>query len=274
MVSVLSSAVPTADPAGPATGLPSRVLPLRGASNFRDLGVYCGLQGRPLRWRRLFRSDHPAHLTADDHTLLQGIGLQRALDFRGEAERAAAAYRLPGAEHHALTIEPSVVQRLQDLQRLRQPLTAEAVVALMRELYRGLVNDHAHRFAELFDHLLQADGPLLFHCTAGKDRTGLAAALILSALGVSRGDILQDYLLTNAHFRPPERTRVRTSRLGDGPGLPDDALAVLWGVEEGFLRTALDTIDDEHGGMERYLSVRLGLGLAAREALARKYLAP
>jgi protein-tyrosine phosphatase len=252
---------------------PSRVLPLQGASNFRDLGGYVGHQGRPLRWRQLFRSDHLAHLTPQDHAVLQDIGVTRSLDFRGESERTAASYRLPGATVHPLTIEPAVVQRMQDLQQMREPLNAVRMQELMRELYRGLVQDHAHRFAELFEHLLQADGPLLFHCTAGKDRTGLAAAFILSALGVSREDIERDYLLTNEHFRPPTRQRQGTTYAGER-GLPDEALAVLWRVERNFLDAALAAIDTDHGGMDRYLTQRLGLTPAARQALQGKYLAP
>lgn len=251
---------------------PPRVLPLQGASNFRDLGGYSGHRGRTTRWRRLFRSDHLAHLSEVDHAELRALGVSRALDFRGEAERAAAAYQLSGATYHALTIEPVVVQRMDELQRQRESITAERMAALMRELYRGLVNDHPHRFAELFEHLLEADGPVVFHCTAGKDRTGLAAAFILSALGVSREDIVQDYLLTNDHFRPPRRSQTRAVPSIDSARLPDEALAVLWRVETGFLEAALQAIDADHGGMPRYLAQRLRLSPAALEALAHKYL--
>ena len=135
--------------------------------------------------------------------------------------------RLAAARHHALGIEPTVVQRMQDLAAAGQRLSAAVAADLMKELYRGLVNDQAHRFAELFEHLLQAEGPLVFHCTAGKDRTGFAAALILHALGVPRAVVMQDYLLTNALYQPPPLPRSDT---------PAEALAVLWRVQAGFLR--------------------------------------
>ena len=118
--------------------------------------------------------------------MLAGLGLAEAFDFRGQAERAAVAYQLPGVTQHSLAIEPTVVQRMQDLMAAGQRLTPARAAELMTDLYRALVNDQSHRFAELFDHLLQADAPVVFHCTAGKDRTGFAAALVLLALGVPR----------------------------------------------------------------------------------------
>lgn len=240
---------------------------LEGASNFRDLGGYAGQDGRPLRHRRLYRSDHLAGLSQTDREALAALGLGRALDFRGVAERAAAAYDLPGLTQHALSIEPTVVQQMQALVASGQALDVPTVTALMQDLYRRLVNDQSHRFAELFAHLLdEADTrPLVFHCTAGKDRTGLAAALILLALGVSRERVLHDYLLTNERYRFVP---------GEHPEIPRDSLMVLWRVQQSFLEVALQTIDTDHGGLARYQAERLGLTPAALRTLAARYLEP
>jgi protein-tyrosine phosphatase len=242
-----------------------RVLPLAGASNFRDLGGYIGKDGRPVRWRRLFRSDHLAGLTAADREHLAALGLGRALDFRGTSERAAAPYELPGVEQHSLAIEPLVSQWIQDRIAAGLPVTGPVAAALMRDLYRTLVNDQGPRYAEFFEHVLAADAPLVFHCTAGKDRTGFAAALLLLALGVPREVVLQDYLLSNELYQQPQRP-------ADDPLA--DALAVLWRVEASFLDEALRAIDGDHGGVERYLERRLGLGRAALGTLARRCLEP
>ena len=88
---------------------PTRALSLTGASNFRDLGGYVGHDGRPVRWRTLFRSDHLAALTPDDQAALARLGLERAYDFRGVHERAAGLYELPGVTVHAL---PMTNQRI------------------------------------------------------------------------------------------------------------------------------------------------------------------
>jgi protein-tyrosine phosphatase len=242
---------------------PDRVLRLAGASNFRDLGGYRGQDGRPLRWRQLFRSDHLAGLTVADREALAALGLGYALDFRGRTERAAAPYELAGVEQYSLAIEPLVSQWIQDRIGAGQEVTGPVAAALMRDLYRALVNDQGPRYAEFFERLLVADAPLVFHCTAGKDRTGFAAALLLLALGVPRATVVQDYLLTNEVYRHPPRP-------ADDPLA--DALAVLWRVEAGFLEAALRVVDEDHGGIERYLGQRLGLSHAALDALARRYL--
>jgi protein-tyrosine phosphatase len=135
----------------------------------------------------------------------------------------------------------------------------------MKDLYRSLVTTQSHRFAQLFEELLQADQPLVFHCTAGKDRTGVAAALILLALGVSHNDVVLDYLLTNDVFRHPPQAREE---------LPAEASAVLWRVQPGFLQAALQTVEEHHGGLQRYLAGPMGLSSAARQALVDKYLLP
>jgi protein-tyrosine phosphatase len=243
--------------------IPARSLNLSGATNFRDLGGYAGRGGRLVRWRRLFRSDHLAALTPDDIALLSPLGLVRVCDFRGAAERAPLACALPGVVVHSLAIEPAVVQRIKDLLESGHALTAPETVRLMQQTYRAFVHDNAGRFAELFGHLLESDAPLVFHCTAGKDRTGFAAALVLLALGVPRAVVMQDYLLTNELFRMPPVNPGRA---------PPEVLAVLWRVQEDFLDAALHAVEADFGGVPRYLERALGVGPAELERLATLYL--
>jgi protein-tyrosine phosphatase len=241
----------------------TRSHPRTGATKFRDLGGYIGHGGQPVKWRRIIRSDHLAGLTAQDHALLAELGVARAIDFRGQAESAAFAYALPGIAYHPLAIEPTVVQRALELQRTGRQLTAQDAVGLMQDTYRGFVHDNAPRFAELFNLLLASDAPTVFHCTAGKDRTGFAAALILLALGVPRDVVMQDYLLTNTLYRRPE---------GMGSHAPEEVLAVLWRVQEEFLNAALHMVDNDFGGVQAYLVDVLGVDAAAQKELAGKYL--
>lgn len=249
----------------PVAGAGPRALDLAGATNFRDLGGYRTADGRRVRWHLLYRSDQLATLAPADVVRLQALGVSRALDFRGEQESAAAAYAWPGMARHALPIEPTVVQEMRALRAAGRELTAEHTVRLMQRTYRHFVIDCQAQYRELFEHLLAGSGPLVFHCTAGKDRTGLAAALILRALGVPMAQVMEDYLLTNSLYRLPA---------GFSGRLPPEVLAVLWRVQPDFLRAALDVLEQDFGGLPAYLERALGVAEPQRRRLAELYLEP
>jgi len=242
---------------------PSRLITLSGASNFRDLGGYAGREGRLVQWRKLFRSDHLGALTPQDIAVLSGLRLSRVADFRGADERAEQMCAMPGVAVHALSINPTVVQGIKDMQSAGRHLTAQEMVGLMEHTYHAFVHHNADRFAALFALLLEGDDPLVFHCTAGKDRTGFAAAMVLMALGVSRDVVLHDYLLTNTYYRMPDAT---------GSVLPREALQVLWRVQEEFLNAALKAVDADFGGVQHYLVNKLRVGPREQARLAELYL--
>ena len=244
---------------------PSRSLGLQGASNFRDLGGYLGADGKRVVWRKLFRSDNLARLTQADVDTVQGLDVRRSYDFRGVQERAATPYTVNGLTQHSLSIEPTVVQRMQDMLASGNTITPPIAVSLMQETYRGFAQHNADRFAALFHAMLSSDDPLVFHCTAGKDRTGFAAALILHTLGVSQADIMADYLLTNTLYKRPD-TPVSTTT-------PIEALRVIWKVQAEYLQASMDTAHAEWGDTDTYLAKALGIGQREKEALRARYLA-
>lgn len=223
---------------------------LQGASNFRDVGGYLTASGQRVRRGQVFRSDHLAGLSDSDVARLQALGVSHSLDFRGVAEYTVTPYDIPGIERVALTIEPTVIARMQALVAQGIVPTTEETVELMRETYRDFVNRNAGTFGRFLKHLLEQPTPQVFHCTAGKDRTGFAAALLLSALGVDRSTIEHDYLLTNQLYR-------RDARL-EGQGHPH-VMKVLWQVQPEFLQAAYEAVDSQHGGMRDYLHGAIGL---------------
>ena len=223
---------------------------LEGASNFRDVGGYRNAQGRRVRHGRVFRSDHLASLTAADQARLAEIGLTHSLDFRGEGESRAVPYQLPGVTRVPLSVEPTVVARMQALVAQGHVPSTEETVALMQQTYRDFVNHNAAVFGRFLQHLLEVPTPQVFHCTAGKDRTGFAAALLLSALDVPRETIEHDYLLTNRLYRRNPQAEGQA---------PAHVRAVLWQVQTAFLHAALDEIEQQHGGMQAYLLGPVGL---------------
>lgn len=229
---------------------PSATAVLEGASNFRDIGGYRNANGQSVRRGRVFRSDHLAGLTTEDLARVEALGIAHSLDFRGVAEYTATPYAIPGVQRVALTIEPTVIARMQALVAQGIVPTTEETVELMRETYRDFVNRNADTFGRFLKHLLEQPSPQVFHCTAGKDRTGFAAALLLSALGVDRATIEHDYLLTNQLYK-------RDARL-EGQGHPH-VMKVLWQVQPEFLQAAFEAVDAQHGGMSAYLHGAIGL---------------
>lgn len=245
------------------TERPARQVSLSGASNFRDLGGYQGLDGRRLQWGKLYRSAHLAHLTQDDLQQLQKLGINRSADFRGEDESNNYAYAWPRIARNALVVEPTVIQRAHSLMEQGHHMSAGDTQELMHDTYRSFVNVYGYRFAQFFTLLQRSDEPLVFHCTAGKDRTGWAAALLLTALGVNEEQIMEDYLLTNQYFKRP------THVFGT---LSEEALDALWRVQPSYLMASVDTVRAQHASVDRYLTEVLGVDSAARERLADLYL--
>jgi protein-tyrosine phosphatase len=238
---------------------------IAGATNFRDLGNRRTRGGQTVAPGRLFRADHLGALTAGDLAQIRALGVRRVLDLRGVNERAAAPCALPQVVVHSLAIEPTIVQKLSDLIAAGHRLTPGEVTAHMQDTYRGFVRHNTHRFAELFAHLLERAEPTVFHCTAGKDRTGFAAALILRSLDVSEADVMHDYLLTNERLKPMEASR---------HGLAPEVQSVLWRVQPQFLQAAFEAVDADYGGVEAYLREGLRLGQAERARLRELYLSP
>lgn len=241
---------------------PARHLALQGASNFRDLGGYPTADGRSTRWRHIFRSNHLGQLTAADIEIVRALGVRSAFDFRGVEERAAGVCAVDEITVHSLPIEPSVVAALRG-ELARGTLTAPVALELMRESYRNYVRHNTHSFRTLFGHLLEDCAPLVIHCTAGKDRTGFASALILHALGVPDDIIAEDYLLTNQHYRRD---------VSSAADLPADVLDAIGSVEASYLAAAFEAVAREYGDLETYLRDGLKLGRAERTALKERYL--
>jgi protein-tyrosine phosphatase len=159
-------------------------------------------------------------------------------------------------------IEPTVVAALRGRLAERATLSADDALEVMRDSYRNYVRYSTPSFRVLFAHLVEDHAPLVIHCTAGKDRTGFACALILHALGVPDDLIAEDYLLTNRFYR----------RGPAGNDLPDDVGQVLGSVETSFLAAAFDTVSADYGDLETYLSDGLGVDDGVRARLQARYL--
>jgi len=241
-------------PTGPDNDEPlPRVVALEGCSNLRDLGGYRTADGRTVRFGRVFRSASLAGLTGADLRVFGATGIRTVCDLRGEREAARAPSRLPDAgapEVVRLPIEPRVGASLRDL-LAREEATGEDVYDLLRTAYTSYATDHLPRYRAIFDLLLREERlPLLFHCSAGKDRTGFGAALLLTALGVPRETVVADYLATN---------RIWKREHALPPNTPADARDTLLTAHRPLLEAALDPSASTHGSLDALLEDGLGL---------------
>ncbi|HEY5300051.1 MAG TPA: tyrosine-protein phosphatase [Acetobacteraceae bacterium] len=244
------------------TGTLPRALALQGASNVRDLGGWPREDGGRVRFGHVFRSAALTGLTARDAAALAATGLRTVCDLRGRLEAAEAPSALggvAGAIMHALPIEPSVGASLRDLVATRTA-SGENVMAVMRQAYVAYALEWPHRYRAIFALLADEDSaPLLLHCSAGKDRTGFGAALILTALGVPYEAVRQDYLASNLLWR---------GDAGIAGDLPASVAETLLRVHPELLDAAFAAIAGAYGGFARYASVTLEMD-AARLARLR-----
>ncbi|CAN5593723.1 tyrosine-protein phosphatase [soil metagenome] len=173
---------------------PTRYVELDGVSNFRDLGGYRARDGRTTKWRTMFRADGLSQLTTDDIERIRPLELRTVVDLRTSAEIDERG-RFPVDAHPVTFHHLSIIDQTCDLEEAREQALPPA--EFLHRAYTDMLATAADRFAAAITLLADAEAvPAVFHCAAGKDRTGLLAALVLGALGVDRDTIVADYALT------------------------------------------------------------------------------
>ncbi|MGZ4691884.1 MAG: tyrosine-protein phosphatase [Acidimicrobiia bacterium] len=240
-----------------------RLIELDGPANFRDLGGYETEHGAVVRRGRVFRSDSLSYMSADDvRHVTEVLGLRTVIDLR-------AGHEVEQFTHGPLEALPVSVWHVPIVDETRrEPEGPDAAawsngeVIALDDLYLLMLNRFGHRFVAVLDLIAAGDTqPVVFHCAAGKDRTGLVAMLILGLLGVDPDVIAADYALT--HERMPillERHRVRAED-GGVAEIPKQK----WAVDAAAMRAVVDRVVEDHGSVEGYV---LAHGLEP-EAVAR-----
>ncbi len=248
--------------------MPSLSIPLQSASNLRDLGGWPTQAGRHVRTGLVFRAPALARLSPEDETAIAALGLRTVCDLRGVQEALHTPVTLAGATRLPLPIEPSVGASLRDILRTGQDsghTTPEDMLELLRDAYRAYALQSFPQYRALFAALLAPGAtPLLLHCSAGKDRTGFGAALLLSALGVAWDHVMEDYLATNTLWR---------RELASNFDLPPAVKDVLLSAHETLLAAAFDALRDEYGSLDAYLEQAIGLDAAGRAKLVERFTA-
>lgn len=226
---------------------------LEGAPNFRDLGNYPTTDGGVTVPRKIYRSEKLSALTDGDIETFRSMGIKTVIDFRGVEEALAEPSRLPdGVTVVNIPIEVGNTGSFAE-QMASGQIDSLGCVGLMQDVNRAFVGDFSPQYRDFFNVLLKAENhPVVFHCTAGKDRTGFASAMLLTALGVDWDTVMADYMLTNEHLKPS--------------AMPP-AMRPLWGVHTSYLAAAHDEIGRRFDTMDDYLSQELGLNTAEKTNL-------
>ena len=242
-----------------------RILPIECGFNFRDFGGYATANGAHVRHGMLYRAGVMAYVEGEGRAKLAALGIASICDLRSSRER----HHRPTRWHEDLPIElwsrdygdtaadliKAVETGISDAQDMRER---------MLRLYRGIAYEHAPSYRALFELLGAGKVPLVVNCSAGKDRTGTAVALVLSALDVPRETIMADYVLT---ARADFAFLLTQTRRAAAAALPVDALKPLLAADPEYLETMFDVVEARSGSVSAYLESELGVGPAERARL-------
>lgn len=247
-----------------------RYVSLDGTHNFRDIGGYKAADGRKVKMGLLYRSDELCYCTDEDIKKLEKMGLKSVIDYRNEKERAQKEDRLPeGVKIYYLDPKADVAamassERLKEVMPLQKKdkITAKWAKELMigQNEQFVLAPSSKESYRKMFDLILDEKNlPLVQHCRGGKDRTGYGAALILLVLGVSKEDVLKDYMLTNYYKK--EKNEKSLQKLWEENKDADlvQAVRYLKQANESFLLAALDRIEKDYGNAVEYVQKELQL---------------
>ncbi|MGB3166521.1 MAG: tyrosine-protein phosphatase [Alteraurantiacibacter sp.] len=258
-----------------------RLVPLEGAGNFRDFGGYRAKDGGRVRRGMLYRSNRLSQLTQGDIAALEETGIATVFDLRSPRERETdpTAWQASHLAFHSWP--PGHKRRLVDM-AMEYPRDAGGARQLMLDFYAELPRTLGHAFGGILREIASGSVPCVIHCSAGKDRTGMAAALVLSAVGVAREDVLDDYAMTD-RVAASEDDMARSLFVGkDGGGRAQGAMhkafsaetiAVMRSARPEFLESAFAGIAREYGSLGAYYD-SIGVDDAMRDRLVELLVEP
>ena len=232
-------------------GEPKRHIPLEGLHNLRDLGGYAAQDRTTTRWGQMYRSDSPHRVGADGLKQLEELGVTTVIDLRHSGELESA---------------PNPLSALPDYRHISlfaglksDPLTAQDS---LEALYEATLEQCGDSVREVIETIANAEGAVLLHCTAGKDRTGIISALLLLAVGVQSEDVVTDYALTAMHARSLLNELLEKTKLAGGDS---GRFARFLTAEPETMHSTLEALHAKHGSARAYLE---GIGVS-KQSLAR-----
>ena len=242
-----------------------RLLPMDGSYNTRELGGYKTTDGKSVKWGVLYRSDKLSDISSADQEYIQNLGIKRIVDFRSITEKTENPDLIPeGISYVEMPIEVDGAIRTQIEDILRGNVEGD-VKSFLIDANKEFITDYKSVYSKFIKDLINSDGPTLFHCTAGKDRAGFAAAITLIALGVPKEVVINDYMKTNAFTADRIDDMLDQIKLMSLFQADVEILRPLLGVEQEYIEMAFKTAEETYGSLENY--IREGLEISDEEII-------
>lgn len=267
--------VQAAQVAQPATADEAKSALLSNAANFRDAGGHRTENGQWVKTGILYRSDQLDRLSDDDLGRMLALNVGTIVDLRTQSERSHEPDRVPaGVTHMILDVAKDAEGSIGgDMRSAMAKIAAGEGAKMLIEANRDFVNvaSARHSYAELIKKVAYGDDALVYHCTAGKDRTGWASAVILSLLGVSRAEIVKDYMASNQYLAEKNKRTLAMVKAAD-PTFVAQHLEDVMTVRPEFIEAAFHEVDVQFGSMENYAQNALGLDAGTIQQLKNRLL--
>ncbi len=253
-----------------------RRIPIHSIVNLRDLGGLPTKDGKVTQWGKLYRSGKLADLSKKDMKHFSSLGIKTVVDFRNDIEIKKDPNKYPknsNINYVRVVIgdkEGNVQEALKkQVMKNRKDPNFDSK-AFVENVNREFIDKYAHQYIPLMELLMdESNYPLLFHCTAGKDRTGLAAAIILGAIGVDKKDIMDDFMMSNYYRNDHNNKVLRKMTL---IGVHQNVAQPLLEVSDTYLQAAFDKMDENHGDMDTFLADQLGISDVQKDILQSQLL--
>lgn len=258
------------------TVLTNRHIYFKNAVNFRDIGGLKNRDGATVKWGMIYRSDNLSQLKKREFEKFNSLGIQTVFDLRTPGEIDGKEDNLP---KNVAYIHSPIVKDSADVlasikgQVIKGQITEEQSLQFMIDLYASIVSDNIPELRKMIDQALHANAPVLYHCSAGKDRTGIVTALILSILNVDRETIVNEYLLSDYYRREKLEGILKKAKAAKViiPRLSIGAIQNFMDVDERYINTAFTIIDTKYGGIDNYIRNQLQITDEQRQLIINKF---
>jgi protein-tyrosine phosphatase len=264
IIIILASVLPLVSNAQLADSA-KRLVRMEGAVNFRDIGGYKTVDGKEVKWGRVFRSADVSKLTDRDLATLEEKRIHTVVDFRGVKESAKAPdHLLPNTDYILCPAGSDSLPNAKDIaKRMQQD-------SFLEKFYTN-TEHFANRYKPFFQKLiaLPEGESIMYHCTGGRDRTGMATALFLYLLGVPQETIEADFVASNVYLAP--RNKEMFKDMADATGKDVEALKKAMALRPELIRAMFNSIQSQYGSVEAFFETRLGVGKEEIKLLRNKY---